>query len=1033
MTGARFLCRLAVFVVAVALLCAPAARVGSGQSTGRNAAGNPDKSRLPADALGQFIATATPDGVLIEWRTNFELDNLGFNIYRERNGRREQVNPGLIAGSVLLFGQGTALPAGYSYAWFDSDGTPDSKYSLEQIDLGGQSRIHEAVAPVWSHDASRRRSSELGNLKADGAQNAQNAQNEWAGHEPYSLSSKSSEGISTASISDQWAIANQPGLKIGVRTDGWYRVTQPEMAAAGFDTSADARNLRMFRNATELAIRVSRDSGALTPADYIEFWGQGLDTTSTDTQIYWLLNGAQTGKRIRRTGELHTETAPAQQPSPARVNDFSIFDGVTGGMSGGFVTFDVSDRSTTKERENKPAADEPAVVSNEPVPVSNMGHTRAVNETANAPAVNERSGAGKTDGAPANSSSASNAAPPVGSEQIAVSSKKRRAGARRSATRFLRSLKKSRSKRSRQTQSRRPRRHHAIAMAATPAFIYTVERKDRTIYYPSALNGQAENFFGLIVSGDPPPLTLTLRNIETTAPGPAQVQIKLQGVAPAPHVVNVSVNNTLIGTINFFGTNPAVTRTLPVPVSVLIEGNNLVKLLPTAGSSDVTIVEHIRISYPRSFTAENNSLRFNARSTQSVKVDGFTSPDIRVLDVSDADAVQEVRPILETSGGGFAATVPAGERGKGRRLVALPGTQISQAASLALNQPSTLNLNSNAADLLIISYKDFIPALAPLIAQRQAQGYVVKTVDVEDLYDEFSYGAHASQAIRDFLSLALNSWTNKPEYLLLVGDGSYDPRNYLGQGRWDFVPSQQVDTFFTEADSDESLVDFNNDGIGEISVGRLPVRTVAETNLIVSKIVGFIPANTPQSALMVADNPIGYNFEFFTEQLIPLLPAGMGVQRVYRAQLGDAATKAAIINQFNSGQALVNYSGHGNVDIWGGSVFTSNDAMALTNGNKLPFVFVMDCLNGFFADPVKQGLAESLLKAPNGGAVASFASSGLTTADPQHQMGQKMFELLYQGPSIPIGDASRQSKTATFDLDVRRTWILFGDPTMKIR
>ena len=65
--------------------------------------------------------------------------------------------------------------------------------------------------------------------------------------------------------------------------------------------------------------------------------------------------------------------------------------------------------------------------------------------------------------------------------------------------------------------------------------------------------------------------------------------------------------------------------------------------------------------------------------------------------------------------------------------------------------------------------------------------------------------------------------------------------------------------------------------------------------------------------------------------------------------------------------------------------------------------------------------------------MASFASSGETVAGPQHQMRHRMFQLLDSGPSIAIGDDSRQSKTATDDLDVRRIWILFGDPTMKIR
>ena len=119
-----------------------------------------------------------------------------------------------------------------------------------------------------------------------------------------------------------------------------------------------------------------------------------------------------------------------------------------------------------------------------------------------------------------------------------------------------------------------------------------------------------------------------------------------------------------------------------------------------------------------------------------------------------------------------------------------------------------------------------------------------------------------------------------------------------------------------------------------------------------------------------------------------------------------------------------------------GITFSTADAMALANGNKLPFVVVMDCLNGYFAvpQPNGQGLAEAFLKAP-AGAVASFASSGLTIPDGQHQMGQAMFQLLYpsNGSTIPIGDASRQAKSATTDHDVQRTWILFGDPTLKIR
>src|ERR1700730_14351879 len=73
---------------------------------------------------------AGPTGVLIEWRTSFELDNLGFNVFRDQGGTRTQVNPAIIAGSALIVGQRTPLYAGYSYRWFDDAGSLDSSYYL---------------------------------------------------------------------------------------------------------------------------------------------------------------------------------------------------------------------------------------------------------------------------------------------------------------------------------------------------------------------------------------------------------------------------------------------------------------------------------------------------------------------------------------------------------------------------------------------------------------------------------------------------------------------------------------------------------------------------------------------------------------------------------------------------------------------------------------------------------------------------------------------------------------------------------------
>jgi len=53
---------------------------------------------------------------------------------------------------------------------------------------------------------------------------------------------------------------------------------------------------------------------------------------------------------------------------------------------------------------------------------------------------------------------------------------------------------------------------------------------------------------------------------------------------------------------------------------------------------------------------------------------------------------------------------------------------------------------------VIIGYRAFLPQLARLKAYHEARGVNVALVDVEDLYDEFSLGAHDPAAIKAFLA-----------------------------------------------------------------------------------------------------------------------------------------------------------------------------------------------------------------------------------------------------------------------------------------
>jgi hypothetical protein len=130
---------------------------------------------------------------------------------------------------------------------------------------------------------------------------------------------------------------------------------------------------------------------------------------------------------------------------------------------------------------------------------------------------------------------------------------------------------------------------------------------------------------------------------------------------------------------------------------------------------------------------------------------------------------------------------------------------------------------------------------------------------------------------------------------------------------------------------------------------------------------------------------------------------------------------------------LVNYTGHGAEQQWSFSDLLDNTSAAtLSNGGRLPVFLLMDCLNGFFHDVYAESLSTALLLAPNGGAVAVWASSGFTTAPPQAAMDQALLRTLAANPSQPLGRSILTSKLKITDPDVRRTWILFGDPAMRV-
>ena len=95
----------------------------------------------------------------------------------------------------------------------------------------------------------------------------------------------------------------------------------------------------------------------------------------------------------------------------------------------------------------------------------------------------------------------------------------------------------------------------------------------------------------------------------------------------------------------------------------------------------------------------------------------------------------------------------------------------------------------------------------------------------------------------------------------------------------------------------------------------------------------------------------------------------------------------------------------------------------------------MTCLNGYFHDAQQQSLAESLLLAEKGGAIAVWASSGMASPGDQGVMDKEMLRRLFDAGSnsLTLGELAMQAKEKALNKDVRLTWILLGDPTTKLR
>ena len=573
------------------------------------------------------------------------------------------------------------------------------------------------------------------------------------------------------------------------------------------------------------------------------------------------------------------------------------------------------------------------------------------------------------------------------------------------------------------------------------SFPFTVVLQQRTTYFATLLNGENnDNFFGAAVTSEPVDQQLTVAHADPNSSMPISVDVTLQGATDQQgHSVSVFFNGASIGEMDF--ANLAnVTNTFSIDRSLLQDGVNTVTLTALQGDNDVSVVQSIALHYPHTYEADANWLKATAPAGSTLHITGFTNQQIQVFDITNPLAISQLSGTVSQESASYGVTLGLPHTaGLERTLLVFSADQISPPSGLAFHKPATLASRSFGSEMVIITHPDFQSALGPLVSLHESRGLSVQVVTIDEVFDAFNFGERSPFAIRSFLQNAQSQWTLKPQYLLLVGDASLDPRNYLGLGDFDFVPTRIIETAAFKTASDDWFSDFKQNGFETIATGRIPARTASDAALVVSKIVNYEKGiagggSGNQQALLVADQNIGADFTTATKFAAADLPSSLQPAEIFADGMDPSVVTQQIFTALNSGPLLVNYSGHGSVEQWSFADFLDDTSGAtLTNGDQLSVYLLMDCLNGFFQDVYSTSLAETLLLAPNGGAVAVWASSGFTNQPPQASMNQALLQILKTNPSSSIASAIVQAKTGVTDNDVRRTWIFFGDPAMLLQ
>ena len=521
------------------------------------------------------------------------------------------------------------------------------------------------------------------------------------------------------------------------------------------------------------------------------------------------------------------------------------------------------------------------------------------------------------------------------------------------------------------------------------------------------------------------------------------------------------------------------TATAPVDQSYFQEDSNTITVKITndsdTGFMDQVYTNWIDVTYYDTYVSENDVLisRNLSASVRQYQINNFNSNDMTPYDVSDLHNVKHIINDVITGSGPYAIAFDS----DATRLLTASSTAWQTPTRIeAVSYPSSsytpsdlLNTSINA-DYIIITHHDFWNQALQL-ADYRAGEYDVVMVDARQVYDQFNGGMMSAEAIRDFLSYTYYHWAKRPAFVLLVGDATYDMRNYSGGSFPTYIPVflHLVGDVTGETASENRFVTLESDAtygdlLPDMNLGRFPVNTTDEAQAMVDKVIGYETAScdpTPTDVVFSADDEDGNLYWDLSDGVadgyadppdntIKYLPDSYTAVKKYlgkdcdyasdgNATSGDECRQQLIDKLNDTGALLVSYVGHATKNYWAVEQVWNEaaiDQLTNTNACELPVMINLGCDEGYFHDPQDSAVSERGVRKADVGPVASISPTYYGFPYGHDAFEKGFFLAVFNDGVKELGAALTRAKQHAMDEGYSTEpdgYILLGDPATKFK